>query len=315
MPDFDTFQRGGVAQTGDASFVRARAATISPQGCTDLGGVAYRLCLPPRLLCDAAVLSGLLVEQGEAWCNTCQVDSPYAIPYVSGDTIQVQTQFFDSYNAEPKDPQSGFGSFVRAFVTDGVVRQEITTGMVAYGCGKSFQILAVDTSTVTLDCWVVELTAYNADGTERRTIQTQQFKRVPDTQAGQTFTIRGRGKGMDCYGNCYTAPTAYVGELIEYDNTLRFYGTVRDTGGNFDAGGLNGGYFATKTIENYRLSLAERIPPFAKNLLLKVLLAAPEVVINGEVYDLDQFKVDNEVKDGTMFLFGVDLERKCGGGC
>lgn len=288
---------------------------IRPTDCIDLGGAAYRVCLPPRLVCDnEGDGNSVIVGLGEAWCNYCQVDSKYSIPYIAGDEIHIQTQFFDSYNPNPKNPASGFGSFITAFITDGVTRIAVNTGMVAYGCKRSFQVLRIDTTNLALSNWVVEINVHNTEGDIRKTLQTQQYEEVSPEYCGSTLLLQGKGRGIDCFGNCYETPDKFTGEEIVYNNQMRFWASIKDVGGNFDKGGSTGGYFSANSIEDYRLNLTRKIPPFAKRVLVNQILPAPELLIDGESYDLESFKVDNDVRRGKMFLFGVDLERNCNSG-
>ena len=284
---------------------------IEPTSCLDLGGASYELCLPRRDVCENEGTGGIVTGLGEAWCSTCQVDEGYAIPYAAGDEIHIQTQFFDGYNDNPQNPTAGYGDFVTAFITDGDTRIEVTTGMVAYGCKGSFQVLRIDTTNLALDCWVVELNVHNAGGDIRKTLQTQQYARVTTDQCQNTLLLRGAGRGTDCFGNCYEEPDAYTGELIEYNNQIRLWASIKDVGGDFVKEGSTGGYFNTEVTEPYRISLGKKIPPFAKRVLIRQILNAPEVYVDGELYDIDAFKIDNEVRYGRMFLFGIDLERKC----
>lgn len=297
--------------------------TILPQSCTSLGGVAYELCLPPRQFCETGTdgegtptNATLISGEGEHWnCNTCQVDEKYNIPYVDGDVIHIQTQFYDGYNADRTAPVSGFGSFIVAVVTDGVTRIPVT-GMVGYGCGRSFQVTEIDTSEIALDCWTVEYSIYNAGDVLRRTAQSQEYGKISADECSSTILVRGEGRGVDCFGNCYDEPSAYVGGLIAYNNAMRFWGSIHDVGGSFEKSDTSGEYFSADVVVPYKLSLHRKVPPFAKNALLRQLLSAPKVTIDGEVFDLDSFSIDNEVKKGRMFLFSVEMERKCSGiGC
>ena len=292
-----------------------RTVSILPESCTSLGGLAYQLCLPTKKFCDPENTSGSVVPIGTGFnCNVCAPDTSYFIPYKSGDVIHIQTQYFDSYNVNRKNPTNGFGTFIDAVITDGVARIPITTGMVAYGCGKSFQTLEIDTTSLALDTWTVEYTVNNADGSPRLLAQSQEYCKVSDLDCRNTMLIQGKGKGQDCFGNCYSEPEAYTGQLIEYNNQMRFFGSVKDTGGTFDKPESSGGFFSATTFENYRLFLGKKVPPFVKNVLLKQLLAAPTTIVDGEEFTIDSFSVDNQVKTGRMFLFGVDLVRECGGG-
>lgn len=294
-----------------------RTLTISPQSCVSLGGTAYTLCLPIRELCEGEGNGGTVVPIGQAFnCDICPPDTSYMIPYKKGDIIHLQTRYFDSYNADPQRPASGFGSFIIATITDGKTRTPITTGMVAYGCGTSFQVLEIDTSTIPLTSWTVEYEVRNADGSVRVTAQSQEYCEVSTADCENTLLIQGVGKGQDCFGNCYEEPDAFTGQEITYNNSMRFWANIKDVGGNFDKSQTSGGYFSTTTYENYRLVMRRKVPPFVKNILLKQLLAAPIVLVNGESYSIDSFSVDNQVQSGSMFFFGVDLVRECkGNGC
>lgn len=295
---------------------------IEPTNCIDAGGSIVNFCLPIKEICIKAP-EGLTVECGQQWnCNLCQTDSEYHIPYIQGDLIQIQTLLFDGFNADRQNPLFGFSptsnGFIEAIFCDsnGVETHNFnlfsSRQMVAYGCGRSYQILEVDTSLLAPNiCWSIRYVARDSGGTITQEICTQEFKDV--TQGcPETFTIQGkRSEGIDCFGYCYSEPDAFTGDLIQYNNTIRFHGYFKATGGTVDFTEV-GDKVATETIRDiYRLQMGKKVPPFVEKIIRKQMLASKFVCIDGVDYEIEPFGIENELDTGRMFLFNVDLFAEC----
>lgn len=296
-----------------------RTLVISPDSCIDLRGTAYKFCLPAMRFCAGdREVGGLITEVGTAWCDLCPGDEKFMIPYLPGDVIHLQTRFFDSYNPDRQEPTNGFGTFIRAFATDGTTPTEITTGMVAWGCDGSFQVLEIDTATIPIDCWAIEFRIFNQDGTVRRTLQSEQFRAISQADCAKTILVEGVGSGgVDCFGYCYDKPDAYHGPLIQYSNKLRIPATVFRTGGAIEKTTKTDKRFSSTTTEAYRFLLGRKVPPYLFEIITKQWLSAPAVFFDDQEFELQAANIDNDVTRGRMFFFGVDLERICksGGRC
>ena len=293
---------------------------LTANGCVNLDSQLMEVCLPVKESCRRTPTDGLLSECGNAWnCATCPSDNRFGVPFVRGDKIQLQTLFYDSYNGNPKQPTNGWGSFVKAEFT-GNISGTITNlaafasrKMVAYGCGRSYQIIEIDTALFPDTCWNVELTAYDQSNNPTDQVCSQEFE-VFDNCGGQvdSVLIRGNYTAKDCFGHCYGEPDAYLGDLIEYDNTRRFRGYIKASGGSFTKTVTSAGKVTKVTLqEEFTLQLGQRIPPFYSNILLKELLPGDTVTVDGEDYTIETFSISNQVERGRMMLYSVTLFRQC----
>lgn len=140
---------------------------IKPETCLNANVTEYIFCLPRKEFCGLEP-NGFLTECDEKWnCNHCDSDRQYFIPYYAVDKTQIQTTFSDSYNADRKNPVSGFGTYIKAIllqknespVTD---MSFLSCKMVAWGCGKSYQIIEIDTSLITDSCWSITYEVYDS---------------------------------------------------------------------------------------------------------------------------------------------------------
>lgn len=289
---------------------------ILPQRCLTLESRTGLICLPEKQLCLDIPTDGFLVECGQAWnCTRCASDGIYHHPFFGGDKIQIQFPFFDSYNPNPENPINGFGPFVRVrFMGDvsGVLTDLslfASRSMVAHGCGKSYQIIEIDT-TLFPDCvWSLEVATYTPDGNQSQRICTQEFGRV--SNCDDTIVVSSDYSGKDCFGNCYGEPDAYTGDLIQYDNTIRLYGYFKNEGGSFTKTISNGRKTSISLQETFTLQLGKKIPPYVKNILLKQILSGDVVYVDGEDYRVDSFTISNEIESGRMFLFAVEVFKEC----
>ena len=297
-------------------------AIITPTSCTNLSASTFTFCLPIRQECDTTPTDGLLTECNLKWnCTYCQADRPYFTPYVLGDVIQIQTLFFDDFNADRQNPTDGFGSWIIATFCglneDGTTVETTalpsfsSRNMVAWGCGKSYQIIEIDTSLFPDVCkWSLKFEVMNGSGIQEE-LCTNEFEKIDDALCADTVTVQGKHVGTDCWGFCYEVPDAFQGDLILYNNQIRFKGYIKNTGGTFQKNTTGSRVSSTTLQDIYTFQLGEKIPAYAKNILLKQLLTADLICVDGEDYELDNFTVSNQIEKGTMFLFGVELYTEC----
>lgn len=261
---------------------------------------------------------GLFSECGEGWnCTHCASDADFHIPFVRGDKIQLLTTLYDGYNPDPTNPANGFGSFIRAELHGDV--STITNyaafssrAMVAYGCGRSYQIIEIDTSLF-VDCvFTVQITAYanDGEGTITQEVCSQEFGEVP--AKASTVLVKGVHSKRDCFGGCYGLPDAYVGDLIEYDNTLRFFGYVKGGDASVERVVSQGQSSSVSVEDQYIFQLGRPIPRFLHLVLIKQFLAGDTILVDDEEYlTPTSFSTSNEMEKGEMYLYGVTLTREC----
>jgi len=250
-------------------------------------------------------------------CNLCQTDFPFFIPFEDGDKIQIQTQFLDRFNADERSPTSGFGvssSFIIAELIDpngDLISNDYTQfssrAMVAWNGEYSYQIIELDTSLIDEDCFYLRLTAYDAGGNTTQ-ICTHDFSKGT---CKDTIVIKGEYTGKDCLGNWYGEPVASQEDLIIYDNSLRYPGIFKSTGGSIEKNIFRGRSRSTRVIDSFEFSLHQMIPPFAEKYLRKVLLAGERVFFDGNAYLLENLVMENENTGNNMFLFSIEVQAEC----
>lgn len=289
---------------------------ITSDSCLNIDSKQLQVCLPPRELCITTPTDGILAECGKEWnCNLCGVDGEYLQPFRRGDKIQIQTNIFDSYNPNPQQPTASFTNWIRVtFVGEMNTTSSLafftSRTMTAYGCGKSYQIIEIDTSLFP-DCrFKVKFEALDDENNVIEEYCSQEFGEVDDCL--DTVLIRGKHTKKDCFGTCYGVPDAYFGDLIPFDNSLRFYGYWRNTGGSFTKTIISNNRVSSITLqESFEFQLGRKIPPFASNILLKQMFAGDTVCLDGEEFTVDSFSIQNRIEKGRMFLYGVEVFRQC----
>lgn len=284
---------------------------MTPSTCIDLNTIEYNFCLPVRTSCNTQPKDLLFAPCDELWnCNHCQVDVDYHNPYKEGDCIQFQTQIFDGFNADRENPTQGFGTWINVFVCtpDGnevAATPFIKRSMVAYGCGRSYQILEIETTDMP-PCWSLR---YEVSGGDDNCC-TQGFGLV-DCDVVPTVLIQGKNEGVDCSGFCHDEPDNYFGDLIEYKNEFRVYGHVRDTNPEVVNVVSGSTYSTTTKTENIQVNLGRRIPPYAMREICRIMESG-NICVDGEDYNIDRFVPANQINYGDMWLFNITgIYRTC----
>lgn len=190
-------------------------------------------------------------SRDEAFNNTlCQQDRCYRMPFIQGDTIQLQTRFSDFYNIDPNDPQQGWGTAFRVEAydaeTDALISDNVAVIASRYLAGsvnnKSYQLIEINTGLVTFanTCsFYLRLMAMDTNNEVRQELYTQEWERIyhdcdPTVQISYNYF-----PGYDCYGNYYGFPFNFSGEVG--DNELAIlYGVANvQDGGSGTAFGEN----------------------------------------------------------------------------
>ncbi|MGV6816108.1 MAG: hypothetical protein ACWA44_02425 [Thiotrichales bacterium] len=299
--------------------------TLAPASCRVLNSDQIRFCLPEKEICLSQPTDGILSECGQSWnCTKCAADSEYLIPFIRNDKIQILTRMYDGYNADPENPVHGWGTFIRAeFMGD--VSGTITNlaaftsrKMVAWGCDQSYQILEVDTSLFPDCIFSIQITTYNTSGDIIEQVCTQEYGEV--NSKAKVVMLTGNNTKKDCFGGCYEAPDAYVGDLIMYDNSIRLHGYIKASDISKESIVVQGTTTRTEFEDQYIFQLGAPIPPFMHRVLMRQIMAGSTVTIDGETYDVpESLSSSNDLDRGYMFLYSLTLTKECapgsGGNC
>lgn len=280
--------------------------------CVDFACELFQACLPIREECDGTPTDTLLVDCDEKWnCNLCDTDEPYFIPFISGDKIQIQTLFADTNSGDRTNPDSGFGDWitVRLYNAAGELSDDHTLfaskWLNGWNGAYNYQVIEIDTSLFSDRCWSLEFET--SDGI---TLCTQDFREILCSEP--SVTIKGAHEGFDCNGFYYGAPIAYNGSAsFQYDNTIRLNADLRMQPGSITKAKVGRKVTAGTVTDNWRLVLAEKIPPFMNALLTKTYLSAPVTVIDGKSLEITTFSARNRINYNRMLLYEADLVSEC----
>lgn len=299
---------------------------IEPQSeCKDLGGFyTQEFCLPDVEICDETPRTGLLNDCDAVWnCVRCQGDYEYFTPYAPGDKIQIQTLFLDFYNPDRTDPATGWGlggsAFVAATLRDNQgnaisvdVSEFTSRKIVGWNGTNTYQILEIDTSLTPFDtnkCWTLEIRSYDSDNFVIQTLCSQSFVEVSNCY--ELLEIRSKWRGFDCAGNWHGNPVNYVGDNFKFDNRLKYWARMVDTGTNIAKTIVGNTRTKSEITRLVRLCLTKLVPPYTKNILMDEHLGAPQFFIDDVEYTKDRLTFDNEIDTTNMFKIEVELEKIC----
>ena len=227
----------------------------------------------------------------------------------------IQTLFTDLYNTDPTNPTSGWGnpSFIKAelFNYDGnFISEDHTTFASRYLVGwngkSSYQLLELDTALIAQDCFYVRITAYDSDDDQVGQVCTQEFAK---SQCTDLIELEGMYDTFDGLGNYYGSPNAFVGNgSFKYTNKLKVHAYIHDDGGSVKATSFNSNRVISEITHTYKFVLTRQVPPFVKNLILKVFFPAKTLYFSGEIYKVpDDFSIENQYRDSRMFFFESEI--------
>ena len=267
-------------------------------------------CLPVRETCNPGVDPdgpGIIVFPGETWNDVlCQSDQCYQTPYFSGDKIQIQTTFADPGKESPTAYDTLIG--VKLLSPAGDILETTSSAiasrvMSGFKAGRNFQIIEIDTALFSHTCWRVEFTSDDV------TVVTNDFSPVPPCR--NTLLIKSEFKTRDCFGFSYGVPDEYVGQLIEYDNTLRYWANIKVSGDTIQKERVGSAVTSAVVTNSWKLYLERLIPPYTKRIMVNQHLAGEKTFIDGIEYIFDDVSIDELDTKNNMFMFTVRPERRC----
>lgn len=269
------------------------------------------VCLPLIDNCDI-----LDPEQPDNWYtydggewnnNLCQTDECYFIPFAEGDKIQFQTWFLDPNRDSPTD----YNDLILISAYD--EKDELLVYFAnAYGVRRmsgwdeknkrNYQIIEMDTTTWP-DCVKFKFLSNDT------IITTGTFRRLPNCR--RTFTLKSDYGAYDCLGFYYGEPDEYAGDLIKYDNTMRYYGEIKLDGNSISKNRLGNSATTGTIITNWKIILAKMIPPYIKTIMVEQHFAGEKVYVDGKQYLFDDISIETEETKNNMFFFTVKPQKVC----
>lgn len=276
---------------------------IIPVNCTNLNQTSTSYCLPSVVSCNVEP-QGLLDYCDRLWnCNPeCQVDTKYWMAFQVGDKIQIQTQFYDTDNGI-NSLTVDYDAFFDTVTFCGDVNNFTDTSlfacrkMIAFKNGKSYQILEIDTSLFTDTSFSISFTK------GQRTVCTQHFRLADECDS--TITLKSSCTKIDCFNYCYGQPDSFIGDNIEYDNTIRIFGSIVKSG--FGTEIIEQGK-TTKGIirDNYSVYFKGKVPDYMAEIISKQMMNCGKVIVDGIEYKYESFSISDADRYGGMWKFSLN---------
>lgn len=278
----------------------------------------------------------LLSECGQSFnCTRCEGEGVYFMPYKDGDVLYFQTQFADMFNENQEEPVSGWGEMIVPYLCDAETGAVIATGQNVIGGGMvgwdgecSYQILRVNTSQIPVDCWNIQIRAFDCDGNETCCLETQHFAKIQDCDA-PTLVLESEHFDKDCEGNFYGEPVENVGGAFRYKNTIRIKGQVMCVGGSLSKSLYEERQTSITTTDTYQIIPYGLVPPYLEKYLRKIVLAGDNIKMTddyGKVYRFSAANITPSIERTTFRAFRIssieiqdsktcDSSDEVGGGC
>jgi hypothetical protein len=278
--------------------------------CVNINTVSGTLCLPIRTNCDTIdpdIPDNWFNEPGGEWNNVlCQADECYFLPYAEGDKVQFQTRYPDPGRDTPTD----YDLLIAVKIVDSkgvaieTVNNSATRKISAWDGSRNYQIIEFDLSAFDeYGCFSFE---FQNNGRKSR---TNQYRKVNSCRG--TFTIKSEWSKTDCFGFYYGFPESYEGNFFKFDNTMRYYGSIKQDGDQIQKERIGRKVTSGQTINNYLIILGKQIPPFVKNIMINQHLSGEVVTIDGLEYIFDDVLIEPIDTKNNMFHFTVRPQRIC----
>lgn len=302
--------------------------TLRPDTCINLNQSVIKFCLPEQIECGVQPKNGRFTDIPWNCERPCpQLNGKYYQPFKTGDKIQLQTLFYSGRPTNPTPYDDIIGVELCSPDGEGTIDAAICRKMSAWKNKKPYQILELNTDELP-SCFSVQFTNLVTG----EICKLQEFRNIcqcPEVKANteivtfntgtktncgckETVLIQSKRTSRDCFGYCYGEPDEYVGDLIEYNNELRFCGWIKDLGcsNTIERIERDGSIKSEEIRSTYQLGF-NKMAPWAKNVLCDQLLSGGEICINGEDYYTDGYDVTNNVTSGHMWQFSITVYKVC----
>ena len=275
--------------------------------CIGLVAGSAEFCLPIRVDCDIIEDDDWLNEPGDEWNeNLCQTDKCYFIPFAEGDKIQFQTRFIDPGRATPTAYDTLIG--VELIDENGNVLVADANAlanrkMSAWDGKRNYQIIEFLFDDLTETCFKFRFTSGD------RVLVSNSYQLLKPCR--NTLTMRSTYRNTDCFGYYYGVTEDYTGDLIEYDNTVRYYASIKMEGDQIQKERLGRKVLSGTITNSWRMYLGQPIPPFMKKIMTNQHFAGEFVYIDGTEYLFDDIIIEPEDIKSNMHFFTVRPQKKC----
>lgn len=291
--------------------------------CADVDSYIRQDCRLTIRDCEGTPNELLLTDDTPWNCQLCQTDAPFSIPYYRGAKFMLQTRFVDILSPDPTTPTTpwGTGWVAELYDSDGNLVTDnfdlfASRYLAAWDGRGSYQVIEIDTSLDQfnfLDCWSVKIIALDSEGNNIGEYVSHHFRETK-SMCDRLVWIEGLYENYDCYGQYYGDPVGVITKFEEfrYTNAILAPFHVLDWEDTFEKTIFSGKTVVTELSRTYLAAMQEIIAPFFKNYISRVILPAQEVYFDEQLYEIDEFTLDNKLNTGTrMFLFDIQLIKSC----
>jgi hypothetical protein len=274
--------------------------------CISVSAQSFTACLPIRVNCDIIETDDWYNEEGDEWNNNlCQTDICYFIPFAQGDKVQFQTRFFDPARENPTNYDTLV--LVEVLSEGGAVLIDNANSlaerkMSAWNGRNNYQIIEFQLESLD-ECFKLRFTS------GEKTIVTNSFQLLKPCR--NTFVLRSEFSKMDCFGYSYGEPEEHTDDLILYDNSLRYYASIKMDGDQINKERLGKKVLSGEIVNNWRIILNKMIPPFMKKIMTNQHLAGERVYIDNVEYNFDQIAIEPEDTKNNMHFFEIRPTKSC----
>lgn len=264
---------------------------ILPASCTNLNQTVHEFCLPPMVSCSLDPV-GLLAYCEDINCGDKCNELPYFFAYVPGDKIQFQSRFYDTANSIGSmgiDYETFFDE-IKLCTSDGEIsgvdlEPFVSRKMMAFSGARSYQIIEIDTNQLSANTWSLFLKKGD------REVCSYSFRKE---ECVNTVKIGSPCKKSDCFGLNYGQPDAYNGDMIDYNNSIRLFGSFGSNGFSNEVEVKNNKR-RVKVQDNYSLTLKGLVPKFVTDILSNQMFDCGIVAINDEAYLYGSINVNKKI--------------------
>lgn len=290
-------------------------ATI-PDKCAMLNTYARKVCLPVRIDCGTPP-DGLVVDCGlEHNCSECCNNPAYLYyqPFEWGDCIDIQLQVFDKYNANPKQPSDGFGSWIEIVTIDLTTGQEVASvydkAYVGWNGKNSYQVIRICFIQNELpECVQFKFNIYDSEDELVKSLCTQHFRLAESCKT--SVLLGSKRTGYDCEDNYYGLPEDSQGDTpFAYNNTLRFYADINDAAPIRET--ITRGGIARKSLVKYIKEYAIYfVPLYVVKYITDRIDNGGKIEIDGKTYEVAEFSDIEQIPDTCMYNIRINIIYEC----
>jgi hypothetical protein len=291
-----------------------------------------KFCIPGRTVCDPNPDDGVITKCDQRWNeNFCQNDREYTMAFRRGDKLHFQTKFRDFWNPDPEVPSGGYNDWIIVRLikngTNETLSEDVADFASRYWVGwngqESIQVLEVDTQLPIFDdveCWHLEFESRRIETKGEEEEETEII--VIDSEACsedfcdcdtcdvQPLFRAIHGQGYDGHGYYYGPVTNFVGNaFFLYNPAWRFPMEYLQIGGRVTRETSPTAVVDHDVSEVWHVGTITAVPPFVFNMVLKGILTALQVKINGKRFQIADRSITRTNNKSEMLTFTFEIYR------